>query len=458
MYDFLVFGGGPGGYVAALRAAQLGQKVAVISEDPYLGGTCLNVGCIPSKTLLEGSELFWKMQTIAPLFGISAQNLSMDPEQLRLRSNAVIQELGDGVAQLCRHHKVEWLKGTGRFLDAHTIEVNEQRIVGKKILIATGSQPIGWPDVPFDEEVILSSTGALQLKKIPKKLLVIGGGVIGLELGSVYQRLGAQVTVVEAMERICASLDEYIGGRLHQSLTKQGMQIVCGTKVTLLEKSTSGGARVRWDTMAEEEEALFDQVLVAIGRRPRSSGLGLEKTGVVPDARGLVRVNARFQTSVEHLFAVGDLIEGPMLAHRASAEGIAVADFLVGKRTPVNYAALPSVIYTHPEVATVGLSEQEARAAGLDIMAGLSEVRHSGRAKCQAEHEGCVKVIGHKQSGRLLGVHVFAPHASEWISAAATAIALGATVEQIAQIPYAHPTLSELLAEAARAAQPHRVS
>lgn len=456
MYDVAVIGSGPGGYVAAVRAAQLGLKTACIEKGKTLGGTCLNVGCIPSKCLLESSYHYSLMQNSAKEHGISHSGLSLDVPQMMQRKDKVVASLTDSVAHLFRHYKIDLIGGEARFESAHQLRVGGQQIEAKSIILATGSEPTPLPFLPFDEKVVLSSTGAVSLQRIPKTMLIIGAGVIGVELASVWQRLGCQVTLVEMLDQICAGMDASISKNLLGILKKQGMTFHLGAKVLRAEVKQDRASIV---AMIDQQEQTFNTevVLVAVGRRPCSRGLNLEAIGIQPNPKNLIAVDSNFRTAVPHIYAIGDLIEGPMLAHKASAEGSAAAEIIQGLHPKINYLAIPNVIYTHPEAASVGMTEKEARDAGLELIIGTSWMRGNPRARCSGDTEGLVKVIGEKKSGRLVGLHIISAHASEMIGQGATAIEKGATVEDLALSAQAHPTLNEAIKEAAGSAIGHAI-
>jgi dihydrolipoamide dehydrogenase len=426
IYDVVVIGSGPGGYVAAIRAAQLGLKTACIEKNKTLGGTCLNVGCIPSKVLLHDSEE------------------SADFPKMMDRKMKVVSGFTSGIEGLFKKNKIDWIQGTGRLTGPHTIDIDGKAIEAKNIILATGSEPIQLPFLPFDEKKILSSTGALALNHVPKKMLVIGAGVIGVELGSVYKRLGSEVIFIEFLDRICPAFDRALSNALLKSLTKQGMVFHLSHKVMQAEGPTL-------TVQGPEGEKLFtgDAVLVAVGRRPFSEGLGLEKVGIQRDPKGFVPIDASFRTSEPHIFAIGDLVEGPMLAHKASEEGVAVAELIAGHRPMINYIAIPNVVYTHPEVASVGLTEEEVKALKISYKVSQFPFKANSRARCVNDDEGFVKILAEQNSRRILGVHIIGPSASELIAEAALAIQLKATADQLADTCYAHPTLSEALKEAA---------
>jgi dihydrolipoamide dehydrogenase len=450
-YQVVVIGSGPGGYVAAIRAAQLGFRTACIEKDASLGGTCLNVGCIPSKTLLQSTEEYQRLLQHGKSLGIEYKELSYNLSRMMQRKEQVVKSLTDGVAMLFKGRQIDRIEGSGRLTGPHTIEVtngtNKQLIEAENIILATGSEPIALPFLPFDEKRVLSSTGALNLSSVPKKMVVIGGGVIGVELASVYSRLGSEVTVVEMLSQICPMMDEAVSRSLLQLLKKQGIAFHLSTQVTKGEVVREGVAI----TIKEQEttsQLKGDLVLVGVGRRPYSTGLGLKEVGIETNPKGFVTVDGQFRTSLPNVYAIGDLIDGAMLAHRASAEGMAVAEIIAGQAPHVNYMAVPNVIYTHPEVAAVGLTEKEAREAGFTLLVGTSYMRGNPRGRCIEEEEGFVKVIGDKVTGRLLGMHIVSAHASEMIGEGMIAMEKQATLQELADAPNAHPTLSEAIKEA----------
>ncbi|HEX8839691.1 MAG TPA: dihydrolipoyl dehydrogenase [Sphingomicrobium sp.] len=453
-FDVLVIGSGPGGYVAAIRAAQLGLKTACAESRETLGGTCLNVGCIPSKALLHASELFEEAAhgTFAK-WGIKATGVEVDLDTMHGSRKEAVKGLTQGIEFLFKKNKVEWLKGHATFESADTVKVGDRTVRAKNIVIATGSSVTPLPGVTIDQERIVDSTGALELPQVPRKMVVIGGGVIGLELGSVWRRLGAEVTVVEFLDQILPGFDAEVRKESNKIFKKQGFELRLSTKVTKAERNgdtvtltvepAAGGA-------AETIEA--DVVLVSIGRRPNTEGLGLDKAGLQPNQRGQVETDHNFRTSVPGIWAIGDVIPGPMLAHKAEDEGIAVAENIAGLTGIVNHDVIPSVVYTMPEIAGVGLTEEQAREAG-EVKVGKFPMLANSRAKTNREPEGFVKVIADAKTDRVLGVWVIASVAGTMIGEAALAMEFGATSEDIAYTCHPHPTHEEALKEAAMAVQ-----
>lgn len=466
-FDLIVIGGGPAGYVAAIRAAQLGMKVACIDKRKTFGGTCLNVGCIPSKALLDSSEHFFHAKTKLQKHGIMVGDVQLDLAQMMKRKETIVRQLVTGIGGLFKKNKVEGISGKAKLLPGtgaeKQVEVESESgekrtISAPKILLATGSEPTQLPFLPFDGKTILSSTEALELSAVPKHLVVIGGGVIGLELGSVWLRLGAKVTVVEFMDRICPTVDKQVGNELYKSLQKQGMEFKLATKCTGASKSG------QWMVVQTEEIATgtksqieCDKILVSTGRRPFTDGLGLDSVGLKTDKAGRVEVDAHFQTTVAGIYAVGDLIAGPMLAHKAEEEGIAAVELMAGQAGHVNYNAIPNVIYTWPEVATVGFSEEELQAKSTAYKVGTFPFLANGRAKAMEESEGFVKVISDKTTDKLLGMHIVGPWASDLIAEAVSVIEFGGSAEDIARTCHAHPTLSEVVKEAAMAVDKRQI-
>ena len=445
-FDLIVIGAGPGGYVAAIRAAQLGLSVACIDKRKALGGTCLNVGCIPSKTLLHTTEFYSKMIHEAPLLGLKVERCSYSLAEIMERKKQVIATFNDGIAALFKKNKISFFEGSAKFLSPTTVQVAGEPLEASFIVVATGSFPTPLPFLPFDEKQIVSSTGALALANVPKRLVIVGAGVIGVELGSVYSRLGSQVTFLEFFDRICPAFDPSLSKELHRQLTAQGMKFHLSTKVT--------GANLSPQEVilrTEQESHAADVVLVAIGRRPYTSELGLQTVGITLTPAGTIPIDNRFQTSVPSIYAIGDVVDGPMLAHKASEEGIAVAEIIAGHQPTINYIAIPSVVYTYPEVATVGLTEEAAKKLGVTVKLGQFPFKVNSRAKCTGEEEGFVKMVADQETDRLLGVHIIGAHASELIAEACVALQNKLTVRELAHTPHAHPTLSEALKEAALA-------
>ncbi len=452
-FDVIVIGSGPGGYVCAIRAAQLGLKVACVEKRATLGGTCLNIGCIPSKALLQSSENFEQARHGLQDHGIGVGEVSLDLARMQARKGEVVTANTKGVEFLFRKNKVTWLKGAAKFTGAHEIDVDGAAYSAKHIVIATGSDSVPLKGVEVDEKRIVTSTGALELDAVPKHMVVIGAGVIGLELGSVWHRLGAEVTVIEFLDRITPGLDTEIATQFQKVLTKQGLKFKLGSKVTgasigdagvsLTVEPSKGGA-------AETIEA--DIVLLAIGRYPYTAGLDLAAAGIAADERGRVKVDDHFNTNVAGVYAIGDVIAGPMLAHKAEDEGVAVAERIAGQAGHVNYDAIPSVVYTWPEVAAVGKSEEELKAAGIAYNIGKFPFTANGRARAMGDTDGFVKILSDKTTDRILGAHILGPDAGTLIAELTTAIEFGASAEDVARICHAHPTLSEAVKEAALAA------
>lgn len=455
-YDVLVIGAGPGGYVAAIRAAQLGMSAACIEKRATLGGTCLNIGCIPSKALLDSSELYAQAQTHLDKHGIHAGPIRLDLPAMLARKDRVVKSLTDGVAFLFKKNKITSYAGSGRLMGEGKVAVtrgNAEEIIleAKHIILATGSEPATLPSLPLDGSAIVTSTEALAFERVPQSLIVVGGGYIGLELGSVWARLGAKVTVLEFLPRILPLSDGEIVELLYRSLRKQGLSFQLNTKV--IGAGAQGGI-VKVDAQHEGKDVRLhgDKVLVAIGRRPFTKGLGLKEVGVQTDERsGRVLVDENFQTNVKGIFAIGDLIEGPMLAHKAEDDGIACVERLAGMKTHVNYDTVPSVVYTWPEVASVGWTEEQIKTKGIDYRVGKFPFTANPRARCMDETEGLVKILADARTDRVLGVHIFGPRASDLIAECATVMEFAGSAEDIARICHAHPTLSEAVREAALA-------
>jgi len=456
-YDVVVIGGGPGGYVAAIRAAQLGMKAACVEMRSTLGGTCLNVGCIPSKALLQSSEKYAEAGHALAAHGVTLGKVGLDLATMLARKDKVVGENVRGIEFLFKKNKVAWVKGAGRIAAPSAVEVasgggKTETLATKAIVIATGSDVVRLPGIEIDEKRIVSSTGALALEAVPKRFVVIGAGYIGLELGSVWGRLGAEVTVVEFLDRITPGMDAEVARHLQRILQKQGFNFRLGTKV--VGAKTSGKAvtlSLEPAVGGAAEEIAADAVLVAVGRRPYTDGLGLEATGVALDEKKRVRVDAQFRTSVPGIYAIGDVIAGPMLAHKAEDEGVAVAEILAGQKPHIDYDAIPAVIYTQPEVASVGKSEEDLKAAGIAYAVGKFPFTANGRARCNGDTEGFVKILADARTDRVLGVHIIGADAGTMIAEAALAMEFGASSEDIARTCHAHPTLPEAVKEAALA-------
>jgi len=455
-YDVVVIGGGPGGYVAAIRAAQLGLKTACVEKRGALGGTCLNIGCIPSKALLQSSHKYEEAAHALALHGVKVQGVGLDLAAMMTRKDRVVSDLTKGVEFLFNKNKVAYVKGAGRFTRANRIAVGsdgkDEGIEAKNFIIATGSEVMPLPGVEIDEQQIVSSTGALALPKVPGHLVVVGGGYIGLEMGSVWRRLGAKVTVVEFLDRIVPGMDGEVGKQLQRVLAKQGMTFRLSTKVIGAKKSKTGVTLTLEPAAGGTAESLeADIVLVAIGRRPYTNGLGLETAGVAIDNKGRVKTDAHFRTNVAGIYAIGDVIAGPMLAHKAEEEGVAVAEILAGQAGHVNYETVPGIVYTWPEVATVGKTEEELKTAGIDYKSGKFPFTANSRARCNAETDGFVKILADAKTDRVLGAHVIGPEAGTIIHECVMAMEFGGSAEDIARAFHGHPTLNEAVKEAALA-------
>ncbi|HYZ20514.1 MAG TPA: dihydrolipoyl dehydrogenase [Rhodopila sp.] len=452
-FDLIVIGSGPGGYVCAIRAAQLGLKTACVEKRATLGGTCLNIGCIPSKALLQSSEEFEKAKHALEDHGVLVEGVKLDLARMQARKGEVVTANTKGVEFLFRKNKVTWLKGAGRITAPDTVEVDGTAYTTKAIVIATGSDSVPLPGVEVDEKRIVTSTGGLELDEVPGHLVVVGAGYIGLELGSVWRRLGAEVTVVEFLDRIVPGMDAEVGQAFQRILQKQGIKFRLGTKVTGARASDTGVSLTVEPVKGGNPETLqADVVLVAIGRRPYTDDLGLESVGVELDDRKRIKVDPHYATNVPGIYAIGDVIAGPMLAHKAEEEGVAIAERLAGQAGHVNYDAIPGVVYTWPEVASVGRTEDELKLAGIAYTVGKFPFTANGRARAMGDTDGFVKVLAEKGTDRLLGAHIIGPDAGTLIAELTTAIEFGASAEDVARTCHAHPTLSEAVKEAALAA------
>ncbi len=454
-YDYAVIGGGIAGYVSAIRAGQLGLRTVLVEKESRLGGTCLNVGCIPSKALLESSEHYARALHSFPEHGIRLGEVKLNLSTMMKRKEGVVKTLTDGIRLLMKKNKVTVLEGLGRLTAADRIAVTtaggEQEITAGAICLATGSVPVELPFMPFDHTRVVNSTDALSFVRVPKHLVVIGAGAVGLELGSVWSRLGAKVTVIEMLPQIAPFADKQLATTLMRLLKDQGMEFLLNTKVTSA-KVTKQQVALTWENgKGESGTVKGDKVLVAVGRRPFHEGVGLEAVGITPEASGHIAVDDQFRTSVPSIYAVGDLIHGPALAHKGEEEGVAVAEIIAGRPGHVNYDIIPNVIYTAPELATVGLHEKEAKERGIEVKVGKFYFRANGRALGMGESDGLVKVVADAKSDRVLGVHILGPRASDMIAEAVVAMEFQASAEDIARTIHAHPTLPEALKEAALA-------
>ncbi|SFG45633.1 dihydrolipoamide dehydrogenase [Palleronia marisminoris] len=451
-YDVIVIGSGPGGYVCAIRCAQLGLKTACVEGRETLGGTCLNIGCIPSKALLHATEMLHEAEHNFEKMGLKGKSPSVDWQQMQAYKDDTIAQNTKGIEFLFKKNKVDWLKGWGSIPEAGKVKVGDEVHEAKNIVIASGSVPSSLPGVEIDEEIVVSSTGALSLGKIPKKMVVIGAGVIGLEMGSVYARLGAEVTVVEYLDTITPTMDGEVQKQFQKLLAKQGMTFVLGAAVKGVEVKNKK-AKVSYTLKKDDSEQTLDAdvVLVATGRKSYTDGLGLADLGVELTDRGQVKTDEHWATSVKGIHAIGDAITGPMLAHKAEDEGMAVAEVLAGKHGHVNYGVIPSVIYTHPEVASVGKTEAELKDEGVPYKAGKFSFMGNGRAKANFAADGFVKILAHKETDRILGAHIIGPMAGDLIHEICVAMEFGAAAQDIALTCHAHPTYSEAVREAALA-------
>ena len=462
-YDVIVIGSGPGGYVGAIRCAQLGLKTAVIEKYSTFGGTCLNVGCIPSKALLDSSEHYHNAAHNFDAFGISLKDLKVDMAKMIARKDDVIAQNTAGITFLFKKNKIDSFQGVGSFVDKNTIKITKadgstEQITGKNVIIATGSKPTSLPFLPVDKKRIITSTEALNLKEIPKHLIVIGGGVIGLELGSVYARLGSKVSVVEFAKSIIGTMDGGLGKELQRVLKKSlGMEFYLGHKVTGASAKVKVVKVTAEDPKGQEVTLEGDYCIVAVGRTAYSEGLGLENIGITVEERGKkIPVNAHLETAVQGVFAIGDVITGAMLAHKAEDEGVYVAEYIAGQKPHIDYNLIPGVVYTWPEVASVGKTEEQLKEAGVKYKAGSFSFKASGRAKASGDTDGFVKVLADATTDEVLGVHMIGPRAADMIGEATVAMEYRASAEDIARICHAHPTYTEAIKEAALAATANR--
>lgn len=458
-FDLVVIGSGPGGYVGAIRAAQLGLKVAIVEKDKTYGGTCLNVGCIPSKALLESSEQYHAAQHELASHGVKVSGVSFDLATMQARKASIVKINTDGIAFLFKKNKITPIAGFGKILGTGKVEVKAadgttQVITTKNIAIATGSAAVELPFLKFDEKNIVSNVGALAMDKVPATMIVVGGGVIGLELGSVWARLGSKVTVVEYANRLGGAMDQDCMNVLKKTLEKQGMQFMLSTKVTG-SKVAGGKVEVSYEALADGKQgtATADVVLVATGRRPFTEGLGCEETGIERDKAGRIVIDKHFKTSLAGVYAIGDVVVGPMLAHKAEEEGVALAEILAGGAGHVNYDTVPGVIYTHPEISSVGLTEEQAKEKGLEINVGKFPFMANGRARAKGQIDGFVKIIADKKTDKILGAHMVGPGVSELIHEVIVAMEFGGSSEDLGRSFHAHPTLSEVVREAALAVE-----
>ena len=461
LFDVIVIGSGPGGYVSAIRCAQLGMKTAIVEKYSKLGGTCLNVGCIPSKALLESSEHFHKSQYEFKDHGINVGSLGINFSQTMKRKEKIISEMHSGLNFLMQKNKITVFKGTGSFLDKNTVTIKndkkKQKIQAKNIIIATGSKPLTLPFFNMDKDRIITSTEALSLKEIPKKMIIIGAGVIGLELGSVYARMGSEVSVVDVSSSVISSMDLSLGKELKKVLTRDlGFKFYLSHKV---EKVTSNGNKVDVIAVSSSNEKIKlqgDYCLISIGRRPYTNSLNLDSIGVETSANGQIKVNKSLMTSQSNIYAIGDVVEGAMLAHKAEEEGVFVAELISGQKPQLHHHLIPNVVYTWPEVASVGFTEEELRESGKKIKIGTFPFKANGRAKISMDTDGFVKIIADAHNDEILGVHMIGPRCADLISEAVVAMEYKASAEDIARITHAHPTFSEVIKEAALAATDNR--
>lgn len=458
-YQVAVIGSGPGGYVAAIRCAQLGMKTAIIEKYDTLGGTCLNVGCIPSKALLDSSEHFHNAEHTFKTHGIDINKPKVNLKQMIGRKADVVKQNVEGIDYLMKKNKIDVFHGMGSFIDKNTIQIDgkkKEKITAEKVIIATGSKPTSLPFIKLDKDRVITSTEALELKEVPKHLLVIGGGVIGLELGSVYARLGAKVSVVEFLDNIIPSMDATMGKELQKSLKGLGFEFYLGHKVTAVDKKGKNVTVKAENKKGENIELKGDYCLVSIGRKPYTDSLGLDKAGVKMDERGRVEVDGHLRTNVDNIYAIGDVVKGAMLAHKAEEEGVFVAESLAGQQPHINYNLIPGVVYTWPEVAAVGYTEEQLKEQGRKYKTGKFPYKALGRARASMDTEGLVKILADQATDEILGVHIIGARAADMIAAGVTAMEFRASAEDVARMSHAHPTYMEAFKEAALAATESR--
>ena len=459
-YDVTVIGSGPGGYVAAIRCAQLGMKTAIVEKYNTLGGTCLNVGCIPSKALLDSSEHYFNAKNHFKEHGIDLSELKVNLKQMIKRKGDVVSQTVGGIDFLMKKNKIDVFHGLGSFIDKNTIlvkgEKEEQELETGKVIIATGSKPANLPFIKLDKKRIITSTEALNLEKVPKHMIVIGGGVIGVELGSVYARLGAKVSVVEFLDNLIPTMDKTMGKELQKVLKKSGFEFYLGHKVSAVEAKGANVKVTAENGKGESLELNGDYCLVSIGRSPYTEGLGLDKAGVKATDRGQVEVDENLRTNVENIYAIGDVVRGAMLAHKAEEEGVFVAETIAGQKPHINYNLIPGVVYTWPEVASVGYTEEQLKESGTPYKSGSFPFKASGRARASMDTDGLIKVLAHKETDELLGVHMIGPRAADMIAEAVVAMEYRASAEDISRMSHAHPTFTESFKEACLAATDNR--
>ena len=453
-YDLIVIGSGPGGYVASIRAAQLGMKVACVEKEPSLGGTCLNIGCIPSKALLNSSEKFSELNNNISDHGISAEKINFDINKMMQRKNNIVKKLTTGIGFLFKKNKITHLSGQASFVDSKTIKIkndkNERRHTASNYIIATGSTAISIPSISVDEKLIVTSTGALSLNAVPEKMLVIGGGYIGLEMGSVWSRLGAKVTVVEALDRIIPNMDSEIASEFMKTLQKQGIEFKLSHKV-ISTKSNSNDVVVTMESSKDKKQIKekYNIVLMSVGRKPNTESLNLDKIGIKSNNQNSIIIDKKFKTNIDNIYAIGDVVPGPMLAHKAEEEGVACVEIIKGQKTHINYDNIPAIIYTSPEVASVGKTEEQLKESKIDYTIGKFPFMANGRALTTSASEGFVKILVDKKTDSILGAHIIGHDAGQLIAEIVTTMEFGGSAEDIARICHAHPTTSEAVKEAA---------